>query len=163
MSPTSIQNLLNDNPVSFGDAAAVATAMSGGQPHGGVQGVDDPLSGMIPPSSLPFGTVDTGGDINYSAWPFALSEVTGMDQGAVSTGAVADIWSMAPWSFEWVGVARAVLWVWADLVGCDPPTLCTGWMTGLRIYDKRSLNRRRRRSSSSRRRHLDLVGLEGVT
>ena len=43
---------------------------------------------MLPPSSLPFGTVDTGGDINYSAWPFALSEVTGVDDGAMSTGAV---------------------------------------------------------------------------
>jgi hypothetical protein len=74
---------------------------------------------------------------------------------------------MAPWSFEWVGLRargntiRLLLWFGADLVMVTAD-VCTGWMTGLRIYDKRSLNRRRRRSSS-RRGHLGSVGPEGVT
>jgi hypothetical protein len=54
--------------------------------------------GMLPSSEVPFGTVAHSGDLNMAAWPYMTTEDQGMGIGP--TGAVADIWSMAPWSFE---------------------------------------------------------------
>ncbi len=92
MSPTSLHNLLNSEPqpMTFGGPPTSATFDTSALP----------MDGLLNMQDMPFGTVAAPDDINLTGWQFNAGNAVGHGNAVGQTGAVADLWSMAPWSFE---------------------------------------------------------------